>query len=185
METPQNIKDHPFTYREANADDIPEIAKIHSIAWRETYEGLNPLNNNYPTAELREHQWREAFRNLDGSWFCYVIENSKSEIIGFAKGKIYNQRDLPDFGGELNKIYLLRNYHNQGIGLKLFALVVKKFIALDIFSMVLFSEPQNPTGKFFEKLGANKLYAKNGEFHGGYGWTELKKLATICHAVAG
>jgi len=182
MQTKQNMTDYPFIYREATVDDIPKLAKIHSIAWRETYEALNAYpNSNYPTAELREHQWREAFSHLDGSWFCYVVENADSEIIGFAKGKKYNSTDLPSFAGELNKIYLLRSYHNKGIGLKLLGQVVKKFIEMNIFSMVLFSEPQNPTGKFFEKLGAKKLYANNGEFHGGYGWTDLNKLATICN----
>ncbi|WP_305672607.1 GNAT family N-acetyltransferase [Algoriphagus sp.] len=177
------MTNYPFYYREATANDISKLAKIHSIAWRETYEVLNPQANfNYPSAELREHQWQEAFKNLDGSWFCYVAENTNSEIIGFAKGKRYNSTDLPGFAGELNKIYLLRSYHKKGIGLKLLGQVVKKFIEMDIFSMVLFSEPQNPTGRFFEKLGAEKIYAKNGEFHGGYGWTDLKKLATICNA---
>jgi len=27
------------------------------------------------------------------------------------------------------------------------------------------------------------LFAKNGEFHGGYGWTDLKKLVANCKNV--
>jgi RimJ/RimL family protein N-acetyltransferase len=167
-----------YTYREAQISDIPQLAKLHSEAWRETYAVLNPpLNFSYPTAELREYQWREIFKHYDGSWFCIVVENSKGELIGFAKGQKYNHSDLPDFDGELNKIYLLRRYHKEGIGLRLLAEVVRRFDAMNIYSMVLFSEPANPTGKFFEAVGGQKIYAKNGEFHGGYGWADLKQLA--------
>jgi RimJ/RimL family protein N-acetyltransferase len=167
-------------YREATNSDISELAKIHSIAWRETYEPLNPQPNfTYPTAKLREEQWRENFKKFDGSWFCFVVENQKGELIGFAKGQKYNHNDLPDFRGELNKIYLLRKYHKQGIGVRLFGQVVNRFLEMKIYSMVLFSDPENPIGKFFESLGGQRLYSKNGEFHGGYGWTDLNKLAAI------
>lgn len=173
-----------YTYREAKNSDISELAKIHSIAWRETYEVLNPPPNfNYPSVELREYQWHEIFKNSDGNWFCFVVENRNGEIIGFAKGQKYNHSDLPDFSGELNKIYLLRGYHKQGIGLRLLGQVVRRFIEMEIYSMVLFSEPKNPTGKFFEAIGGQRLYAKNGEFHGGYGWTDLNKLAVICQTM--
>ena len=170
-----------YTYREAEIPDIPALAKLHSVTWRETYEGLDPTSDfNFPTTELREHQWRAFFKNYDGSWFCIVVENNKGELIGFAKGQKYSHTDLPEFAGELNKIYLLRQYHKNGIGLRLLGEVVRRFIEMDIYSMVLFSEPENPKGRFFEAVNGQKLYAKNGEFHGGYGWTDLKKLAAIC-----
>jgi hypothetical protein len=54
---------------------------------------------------------------------------------------------------------------------------------MEIYSMVLFSEPKNSTGRFFEAIGGQKLYAKNGEFHGGYGWKDLNKLAVICQII--
>jgi RimJ/RimL family protein N-acetyltransferase len=170
-----------YTYREATTSDIPALAKLHSVAWRETYEVLDPPPGfNYPTSELREYQWREIFKHYDGSWFCIVVENNNSELIGFAKGQKYNHSDLPGFTGELNKIYLLRRYHKNGIGLRLLGEVVRRFMEMNIYSMVLFSDPRNPTGTFFEAVSGEKLYAKNGEFHGGYGWIDLKKLAAIC-----
>ena len=56
------------------------------------------------------------FNINDGSWFCFVVENKNGELIGFAKGQKYNHSDLPMFDGELNKIYLLKDYHRKGLG---------------------------------------------------------------------
>jgi ribosomal protein S18 acetylase RimI-like enzyme len=165
-----------FVFREATFSDVTDLAKLHAATWKETYESIYPQNLNWPSAELRESQWRGLFKNSDESWFCYVTENDSSELVGFAMGKKYNHSDLPDFQGELNKIYLLRNYHCLGLGRKLFNYVAKKFLQQGIYSIVLFSDPQNPTGKFFEHLEAEKIYAKNGAFDGGYCWRDLKKL---------
>lgn len=46
--------------------------------------------------------------------------------------------------------------------------------------MLLFGDANNPSNKFYEQMDAEKLFAKNGEFHGGYGWKDLKKLVAIC-----
>jgi len=46
--------------------------------------------------------------------------------------------------------------------------------------MVVFSEPDNPSCRFYEALGAGRILAGNGEFHGTYGWRDLRKLGPIC-----
>jgi hypothetical protein len=46
--------------------------------------------------------------------------------------------------------------------------------------VVLFGVAENPSCKFHEALGGEKLYAENGEFHGGYCWRDLEKLADDC-----
>jgi hypothetical protein len=37
----------------------------------------------------------------------------------------------------------------------------------------LFGVPENPSCAFHEAMGGERLYAENGEFHGGYGWRDL------------
>jgi ribosomal protein S18 acetylase RimI-like enzyme len=170
-ETPASLK-----FREALPDDLSSLTALHVQAWKETY----PNVKNPPGYELRERQWREQFRVTDGSWFCIVVENSRGELIGFAKGKAYHERELPEFSGELNKIYLLRDYQRLGLGRRLIGHVARRFLAKGISTMVLFAEPQNPSCRFFEALGAEKLFAKDGAFHGGYGWRDLRTLAAIC-----
>lgn len=162
--------------REATPGDIPELAALHVKTWSETYWTVT----NPPTYQIRERQWREQFKSTDGGWFCFVVENKKGKFVGFAQGKAYSSSDLPDYSGELNKIYLLREYQRLGLGRRLVGHVARRFLSQGINTMVLFGIPQNPSGAFHEALGAERLFAKNGEFHGGYGWLDLQRLASIC-----
>ena len=165
-----------FTIREAIPQDIPALAALHVQAWKETYWNVR----NPPTYGIREQQWRAQFNVTDGSWFCFVVENRSGELVGFAKGKTYDHTDLPDYSGELNKIYLLREYQRLGLGRRLVGCIARRFLSQGISSMVLFGTPQNPSCAFHEALGGERLIAKNGEFHGGYGWRDLQKLAILC-----
>ena len=165
-----------FTVREARAEDIPALAALHAKAWSQTYWNIK----NPPSAQLREHQWREQFKVTDGSWFCFVVENRRGELVGFAKGRSYASSELPGYSGELSKIYLLRDYQRLGFGRRLVGHVARRFVSQGINTMVLFGVPQNPSCAFHDALGGDRLIAKNGEFHGGYGWRDLRKLASIC-----
>jgi len=167
-----------FRIRKATSDDVPALAILHVETFNETH-GISP---NGPTYELRLLQWQQAFQDKDATWFCFVIENDGDSLIGFAKGQRYNHIDLSEFSGELNKIYLLRKYHKLGLGRQLICVVAHEFLQQGITSMLLFGDANNPSNSFYERMGAEKLFAKNGEFHGGYGWMDLQRLAIICSA---
>jgi len=161
--------------RDAAAADIPKLAALHVKAWAETHGAKRA-----PVFDMRERQWTGIFDNNDGSWFCLVLENKTRELVGFAFGKRYDHSDLPAFSGEVNKIYLLRNYQRMGLGRKLICAVSRRFLKAGVSSMVLFGDAANPSGYFHLAMGAEKLYAANGEFHGGFGWYDLTKLAALC-----
>ena len=165
------IKTTSFKIREATINDVSALATLHVETFNETH-GMHP---NAPTYELREYQWQKAFQE-DQNWFCFVIESKNGRLIGFAKGQPYNHVDHKEFSGELNKIYLLRKYHKLGLGRQLVCKVANEFLRRAINSMLLFGDANNPSNQFYERMGAIKLFAKNGEFHGGYGWTDLSKL---------
>src|SRR5262245_31943874 len=98
--------------REAMPEDLPALAALHVKTWAETYWNVK----NPPSYLIRERQWREQFTVTDGSWFCFVVANPKGELVGFAKGTSDLSEDPPDRSGELNKIYLLREYQRLGLG---------------------------------------------------------------------
>jgi ribosomal protein S18 acetylase RimI-like enzyme len=164
------------TIREATAADIPALADLHVRTWNATY----PKVEKKPTVEIRERQWRQAFEVTDGSWFCFVVEDRNGALVGFAKGIPYSHPDLPDFAGELSKIYLLRDYQRQGLGRRLLGHVVRRFLSQGVASILLFADPQNPSCRFYEALGAERLLDKAGNFHGAYGWRDLQALAALC-----
>lgn len=158
--------------RAAHANDIQALAQLHVQTWRETYWYVKKP----PTVALRAQQWTEMFKRESADWFVLVVTNERGELIGFAKGQTYAHSDLPQFSSELNKIYLLQSYQRLGIGQKLLKAVAERLLGMGINNMVLFGDTKNPSGKFHEAMGAQKLYAKNGEFHGGYAWYDLAQL---------
>jgi ribosomal protein S18 acetylase RimI-like enzyme len=166
-ETPGDI-----IIREVTINDIPALAALHVRTWNETHGA----GKHSPTTALREQQWRQQFKIKDGSWCCFIAINKQGQLVGFAKGNSYASPELPGYAGELNKIYLLLPYQRLGIGRQLMRHVAQRFVSRGITSMALFSTPQNPSCAFYSALKGEKLYAKNGAFHGGYGWKNIAVL---------
>ena len=166
-ETPTSL-----VIRDATAADIPALAQLHVTTWNATYA---PMLMNGPPVSVREYQWREAFAKADGRWFCLVVENAKGELVGFAKG---TREDHSEYGGQLSKIYLLRDYQRLGIGRRLMGHVARRFLSQGITSMWLFGDARNPSSAAWVALGAIKTDDDPGS--GNYGWRELQRLADIC-----
>ena len=163
-----------FTFRDATEKDIAELGKLHAITWAETY------NAKKPNIQLRQYQWQKTFtEENDGSWFCILVVNAKNKLVGFAKGKINRDEHTSQLHGDLNKIYLLSDYQRLGLGKKLFALVVERFLHKGVNDMTLFGVPQNPSCAFHEAMGGERLYSEKGTFDGCYIWRDLKKLSEI------
>jgi len=158
-----------FTIREASADDIPALARLHVDTWNATYASFGMVG---PGIELRERQWREAFARQRPDWFCYVVERSDRELVGFAQA---NRSDNPEYAGELNKIYLLRDYQRRGLGRRLVAHVARRFISQGINSMWLYGDARNPSFRAWLALGALKTDDDPG--NGNYGWHDIRPLA--------
>ena len=91
---------------------------------------------------------------------------ARGELVAFAKGTLHDG-GVPGFAGELNKIYVLRRYHRQGIGRLLVAHVARRFLDQGVGSMLLFGDARSPSNGFYERLGAERLLSAGGEFHGG------------------
>jgi RimJ/RimL family protein N-acetyltransferase len=170
------LEDGLITIREAVASDVPALADLHVRVWNATY----PRVRRPPTLEIRESQWRRAFASDDGSWFCFVVEDGTGGLVGFVKGVRYDHPALPDYRGELSKLYLLEPFKGRGIGRRLLGLTVRRFLEMGIGSMLLFTDKRNPSRAFFEHFGAERLLDDAGRFHGGWGWRDLTELAVRC-----
>ena len=158
--------------RDATAADVPALARLHVTTWNATYA---PMRTTGPPVAVRERQWREAFAQSDGSWFCLVVENARGELVGFAKGR---RSDHPEYAGELNKIYLLREYQRVGLGKRLLGHVARRFIGQGVTSMWLSGDARNPSARAWRALGAAKTDDDPG--NGNYGWRDLHRLAERC-----
>jgi len=160
-----------FIFRDATENDIPELGKLHAITWAQTY------NAREPNIKLRQYQWDKAFKEEnDGSWFCILAVDKNNKLVGFAKGIISKNESSSEQHGDLNKIYLLSDYQRLGLGKKLFAHVIERFLSKGVNDMTLFGVPQNPSCAFHEAMGGERLYSEKGTFDGCYIWRDLKKL---------
>jgi ribosomal protein S18 acetylase RimI-like enzyme len=166
-----------FHLRDARDSDVPALARLHVQTFNETHRGGR---SGGPSYELRERQWREAFSDTESSWFCFVVEEEIGRLVGFAKGT-FHDGGVPGFEGELNKIYVLRQFHRQGVGRLLLCSVARRFIERGVTSMLLFGEAANPSNGFYEAFGGERLYSQTGEFHGAYGWRDLHRLVARCN----
>jgi GNAT superfamily N-acetyltransferase len=158
-----------LTIRDATASDVPALARLHVEAWNATYA---PLLMKGPAYEVRERQWREAFAGHDGSWFCLVVERPDGRLVGFARG---TRSDNPAYAGELNKIYLLREYQGVGLGRRLLGHVARRFIRQGVNSMWLCGDGRNPSRRVWVALWAEKTDDDPG--NGNFGWRDLRGLA--------
>jgi len=104
--------------RAAKIEDAPEIANVHVNSWRETYYGLMPdsIIENLPLSfKRRMNWWSECISAPKNNRNVWVAEIQKHGIIGFSS--IEAARDKIFKGiGELTCIYLLKAYHQEGIG---------------------------------------------------------------------
>lgn len=155
--------------RDANREDVPALARLHVETFKETHGRFGA-----PSLELREAQWHAAFER-ERDCFCFVAEAPDGELVGFAKGTLHDG-GVPRFKGELDKIYVLNAWHRHGIGRRLVVDVARRFLERSVDSMLLFGDARNPSNGFYEHLGAERLYSPEGEFHGGYGWRDLRRL---------
>jgi L-amino acid N-acyltransferase YncA len=157
--------------RDATPADVGGLARLHVLTFNETH-------GPGPDSTVREQQWHSWFESQDSRRFCVVLETEHAELVGFARGQPHADAELADFGGELNKIYLLRAYHRRGLGRRLLCASARRFLERIISSMLLFGDARSPTNRFYEAMGAERLYAPNGDFHGGYGWHDLAALVS-------
>ena len=165
------------TLRKAVLGDLDEIAELHVRTFRETHGGG-------PSVELRKAQWSEALKRPRE--FCVVLEDmSAGRLVGFARGTLHDKKDGLAYDGELNKIYLLREFQGRGLGRRLICAVATEFQNRGIPSMLLFGDARSRSNGFYERMGAQRLLSPEGEFHGCYGWPRLDALTGECGSEQG
>jgi ribosomal protein S18 acetylase RimI-like enzyme len=158
-----------YQLRDATLADVSALAQLHVQTFGETHGGG-------PSVDVRTAQWTEILGKPKPQSFCIVLQTQGGDLIGFVRGIKHTDAALSEFEGELNKIYLLRAYHRQGLGKRLLCAAASRFIEEGLGSMLLFGDAANRSNAFYEAMGAERLYSNSGEFHGGYGWRDLRSL---------
>jgi GNAT superfamily N-acetyltransferase len=162
----------PVNLVDPTPEDIAALAALHVETFRETHGGGSPI-------AVREGQWQRILSANDALDFTLLVEDDSGQPVGFARGTRHDG-GVPGYQGELNKIYVLKRLHGHGYGRLLICAVALRFLSHGVTSMLLFGDARSPSNGFYEHLGAVRLLSPEGDFHGGYGWPDLRKLNAQC-----
>ncbi len=145
-----------YLIRKQTKTDISGVQKVVTKSWNDTYPGiidddfLESLKiNELERIENAEKTWKET----DDKTYVAEVNN---KIIGFVKYDEFDKEKLK-YTGEITSLYLLKEYHKNGIGKDLFKTATKELINLGYKQMVVGCLQGNKTNNFYIHLGGKLI----------------------------
>ncbi len=197
------MRDTKTTIRPARPGDEGGMGRVHIDSWRTTYRGLLPQAYLDGLAYgQREEMWRRALEAPGlGSTRHILVGERGSTLVGFASagpareappGRGAATGSASGSGGasatepaaELYAIYLLAEYHGQGIGARLFLSAAEQLRLHGASRMFLWVLDSNPTIGFYQRMGGRVVGQKIATVAGAevtelaYAWNDLSALGT-------
>ncbi len=122
-------------------------------------------------------RWLEHLSSADHT----LVAECEGEVVGFITGGPIRD-PLDSYDGELYAIYLLVKFQRSGIGTSLLIELARRLDQAGLKSMAVWLFEANAAARFYEKLGAVRIGAKEREIGGerlpliAYGWPCLKNI---------
>jgi GNAT superfamily N-acetyltransferase len=156
---------------------------VHVDTWRAAYGGIVPdAHLEGLSYEESERLWGDVLSAGDGGVF---VAEDEGGVFGFASGGPRERfsRDLAEYEGELQTVYVLPSHWGGGVGGRLVRAVALHLAERGCDSMLLWAFAENRSARgFYESLGG--VVAAEGEIEIGgarlaevaYGWRDLRGL---------
>ena len=128
---------------EATYDDADLVGEVHSLAWKQAYKNIFPIEYIMAdTAEKRKQEFLEALYKENCKYYL-VYENDS--CAGMVKVILDNSMC------EISSIYFLQEFRNKGLGTE----TIKRLIEIYMdYRMVLWTLEINTVARrFYEKNG--------------------------------
>jgi GNAT superfamily N-acetyltransferase len=160
------------------------MAKVNVDTRRTFYASFYPTHLlNSMSYEKTEKAWRKVlWEDPDPpGYFAFVAETIDKQVIGIAIAGPEKSADK-QYLGELYVLYILPEYHHQGIGRRLVSAVAKRLLTKGITSMLIWVLASNPSRAFYEALGGIVVREKTVEIGDqmvnevGYGWLDIHTI---------
>ncbi|MGA1975935.1 MAG: GNAT family N-acetyltransferase [Conexivisphaerales archaeon] len=171
--------------RRATVADANAIAHIQVDTWRTSYRGMIPDGHlDSLSYESCADRWTQRMQSADGRSGFLVAQEEYGVIIGFASYGPERSAD-PVYRGELYAIYVLEAHQKRGVGSFLVREVAGNLMEGGFDSMLLWVLADNPSRRFYEKLGGRNLRSQPIEIGGAklqevaYGWEDLTALERL------
>lgn len=169
--------------RLATLTDLEAIARLHVASWDASFSQFAPeivkaRGDQYPK---RLASWRDILSGDDT--FTYVAVDN-DEIIGFGQGSdVDTDWDLPQYDGEINRLYIAPNTQGRGIGKALINQVATTLQQQGKKSIVVAAWTINkPARAVYEHLGGQFIKEVPQEWQGFnnsqtvYAWDDINTL---------
>jgi len=166
--------------RRATIEDAAEIANVNVNTWRESYQGLLPQDY----LDDRPLQFKNIYRLwkkiiADETQITLVADCEKNGIVGFVYGKDNRDPEFENYA-EVYAIYLFKKYHGKKIGFELLKQYFESLKLIGYEKAYLWVLKDNPTIKFYEKMGAQNtgdvkepVVGSQIAIHHCYSWSNL------------
>jgi ribosomal protein S18 acetylase RimI-like enzyme len=157
--------------------DSLAAAQINVQSWRESFAGIRPQPVlDSITIEQRYGMFRQRFK--DPSYRMFVAQRSDGDAIGFVD--FGPPREATRYSAEIYALYVLNACQRQGVGTRLFLMVVDAMLAEGNDSLCLIVLEDSPFRAFYEKLGGRQI-GRGGANEGQdafaiYGWTDVRHI---------
>jgi ribosomal protein S18 acetylase RimI-like enzyme len=145
--------------RRARPGDAPGIAAVHVATWRSAYPGILPedyLANLSPSRIAASYQ-RGLFERRDGEAVFVAVappaEGEAPQIVGFASGGRLRRPGGPRTRGEIETLYVLDDWRDQGVGRRLIRATAAHLSVIGCCSARLCVLSDNPARWFYQRLG--------------------------------
>jgi GNAT superfamily N-acetyltransferase len=159
--------------------DAPAIGAVHVTAWRSTYPGILPADYLARMSYARQAaHYDAAIRAGVGVHVAATTVNPR--IIGFASAD--RSRRLALAEGELETLYVLDDFRDQGAGRQLLAAAAAHLIGIGCRTAFAWVLSSNQARWFYERLGAKLAAEETIRFAGvdllqcAYVWSDITSL---------
>ena len=142
--------------RRARPEDAAAIGAIHRIAWQDSYAGI--LSTPY-LAGLDQRRlaggYLRAMIARRGGEALFVACAPEGRPVGFAAAARARRAGIAD--GEVETLYLLPDWRDQGIGRRLMRASAAHLSAIGCASAMLWVLSANGAGWFYRRLGGRPV----------------------------
>jgi GNAT superfamily N-acetyltransferase len=171
--------------RRARARDAPGIAAVHVATWRSAYAGLLPDEFLERLSAIRLAAQYDRSIRMGLGMYVAIDGSAEAEpaLVGFTSARRSRSDRLGE--GEVETLYVLDDWQNQGIGGALLRASGKFLAALGCRSAYAWVLRENPAGFFYQRLGG-KCIATSITNVGGqaipqvaYSWDPIETLLDV------
>ncbi len=144
-----------YLIRKSKIEDYDSIARIVTKCWQNTYRNI--VNNDFldslsKNEKARAKSQKESFDKNNNHEFVLLINK---KIVGFVK--VCLSEEKIDDCGEMQAIYILKEYNGYGYGRKLFEKGVNELKSMGCKCMVIGCLDGNPSNEFYKHMGGDYL----------------------------